>query len=205
MSPASPTSPQDDLYVRAPRLYEPPSLAHGEPELPYSPPKRNFSRNKIYQRGASLSRRKRSISVQDPTELVRKGSNTSASGVKRNRSQRGERHSTYSEWVDTLTIIDDQDNGTMREPSTPGLKSPEVHKPHRHSQYLLLPGRNTRNSVKRNASSKQAASPKIKFDTGRNNTAWNNSIIAEQMSAIKYSTKRGKSPSKKEEPKNTEA
>ncbi|KAJ6257606.1 hypothetical protein Dda_7392 [Drechslerella dactyloides] len=197
-------SPTDDdpSYVRAPRLYEPPSMAFGHPELPQPP---STPRRKSKSVG-----RKRSVSVQDTAALLRMSSASAASS--RRRSRRGDRSSTQSEWMDTLTIIDDghdlssQLSGssisdselfpqeTQSEPEPDTKSEPESHPAGSSSQHLLVP----RASTKRSRSPKQL--PRNRTLLGgtmtSNNTAWNNTVIAEQMASIKYSTRRSKSPPK---------
>ncbi|KAK6504275.1 hypothetical protein TWF506_002478 [Arthrobotrys conoides] len=180
------TSPNDDPYIRAPRLYQPPSMAYGEAELPYSPPRRNKPHGS-YQPGGSL-RRKRSVSAQDPSAMHRMNSNASGGSVRRKGSRRGSdnRNSTHSEWVDTLTVIDDVNEGEGSE--TPKrILSPA-------QRQLLSPRRTTRGSVRGNRSIRQIPNP-IQTSAPASNTSWNNSIIAEQAAAIKYSTKRTRSKS----------
>ncbi|KAK6532851.1 hypothetical protein TWF281_007023 [Arthrobotrys megalospora] len=178
------TSPSDDLYIRAPRLYEPPSMAYGEADLPYSPPRRNKPHG-AYQPAGSL-RRKRSVSMQDPSTMLRAASNASGGSIRRKNSRRGgagDRHSTQSEWVDTLTVIDDNEGDA---PGTPKrILSPAT------QRQLFMPRKST---VKRNKSIKQIPNP-IQTSAPSSNTSWNNSIIAEQAAAIKYSTKRTRSKS----------
>ncbi|RVD82595.1 uncharacterized protein DFL_007017 [Arthrobotrys flagrans] len=179
------TSPNDDLYVRVPRLYQPPNMAYGEAELPYSPPKR-IKPHGSYQPGGSL-RRKRSVSMQDPSAILRMNSNASGGSIKRKNSRRGgagDRNSTQSEWIDTLTVIDDINEGDG--PETPKrILSPAT------QRQLLMPRKST---VKRNRSTRQVPNP-IQTSAPSSNTSWNNSIIAEQAAAIKYSTKRTRSKS----------
>ncbi|KAK6335931.1 hypothetical protein TWF730_003306 [Orbilia blumenaviensis] len=185
------TSPSDDdLYIRVPRLYQPPSMAYGEADLPYSPPRRNKPHG-AYQPGGSL-RRKRSVSMQDhPSAMLRMNSNASgSSSVRRKNSRRGpgDRLSTQSEWVDTLTVIDDMHEGD--EPATPKrILSPATQR-----QLLMPRGSSRRGSVKKTKSLKHIPNP-IQTSNPASNTSWNNSIIAEQAAAIKYSTKRTRSKS----------
>ncbi|KAK6342955.1 hypothetical protein TWF718_008334 [Orbilia javanica] len=176
-------SPSDDLYIRVPRLYQPPSMAYGEAELPYSPPKRNKPHGS-YQPGGSL-RRKRSVSTQDSAALLRMNSNASGGSIRRKNSRRGDnRNSIQSEWIDTLTEINEGDG-----PETPKrILSPAT------QRQLLMPRRSTKGSVRGGRSTKQALNP-IQTSAPMSNTAWNNAIIAEQAAAIKYSTKRGRSKS----------
>ncbi|KAF3151004.1 hypothetical protein TWF594_008219 [Orbilia oligospora] len=181
------TSPNDDLYIRVPRLYQPPSMAYGEAELPYSPPRRNKPHGS-YQPGGSL-RRKRSVSKQEPPAVHRMNSNASGGSIRRKNSRRGSdnRNSTHSEWVDTLTVIDDVNEGDG--PETPKrILSPAS------QRQLLSPRRTTRGSVRGNRSIRQIPNP-IQTSAPSSNTSWNNSIIAEQAAAIKYSTKRSRSKS----------
>ncbi|KAK6505666.1 hypothetical protein TWF481_007558 [Arthrobotrys musiformis] len=181
------TSPNDDFYIRVPRLYKPPSIAYGEAELPYSPPKRSKPHGS-YQPGGSL-RRKRSVSVQDTASLLRMNSTASAGSIRRKNSRRGSenrRNSAQSEWMDTLTVIDDENEGDGSE--TPQkILSPAT------QRQLLMPRRSTKGSG-RNRSIKRVPAP---IRTSAGNTSWNNAIIAQQAAAIKYSTAnrtRSKSP-----------
>ncbi|KAK6336267.1 hypothetical protein TWF696_001828 [Orbilia brochopaga] len=195
--------PDEDSYVRAPRLYSPPSMAYGHPDLPYPPPP---PRPKSKTQG-----RKRSVSMQDASQLMRIPSNASS---KRKSMRRGDRSSTQSEWMDTLTVIDDGHDlssqisaesmsdselfphETQSEPeldtrSEPGLDPQPAQASS--SQHLLVPKPSTR----RNRSPKQLPRNRTLLGgTMNSNTSWNNTAIAEQMASIKYSTKRTKSPQK---------
>ncbi|KAF3909140.1 hypothetical protein ABW21_db0207571 [Orbilia brochopaga] len=198
--------PEDDPYIRAPRLYSPPNIAYGHAELPQPGAPRRKSK--------SQGGRKRSVSMQDASALMRIPSNTSS---KRKSMRRGDRSSTQSEWMDTLTVVDDghdlssQISGssmsdseifvqeTQSEPELETSKSEpalEQQMAGSSSQHLLVPS----TSTKRNRSPK--ALPRNRTLLGgtmNSNTSWNNTIIAEQMASIKYSTKKAKSPEEKVE------
>ncbi|EPS38557.1 hypothetical protein H072_7650 [Dactylellina haptotyla CBS 200.50] len=188
-----------------PKVNDPRSIAYGSADLPYSPPKRNYSK-KTYEPAGSLRRKRGSVHDPNTTGIVRRGSTTSAAGARRNKSQRSQRSSgSNSDWVDTLTMVDDQEHASNT-PSEPGIMpvsqpAPRAQddlqrtpRPHRDS--LTVPTRQGRGSSRRSRGNKQAS--KAQRETSPGHTVRNNALIAEEMAAIKYSTKKGisKSPTR---------
>ncbi|KAK6540892.1 hypothetical protein TWF694_008275 [Orbilia ellipsospora] len=207
----SPVTGEGDLTIRVPRLYEPPSLAYGAAEVPYSPPKRVFPKSKKhYEPAVSLQRKRQS---GDAAALIRNKSNQSNASSARKSRHRGARISGSSagDWVDTLTMVDDQESAPPSAISSTAdmimpvqTESPAATSayrkfiPHQSRESLMVPSsRNSRGggSIKRTKSQKKAAKAQAKAAKSGGHLARNNALIADELAAIKNTAKRARSKS----------
>ncbi|KAF3928267.1 hypothetical protein AA313_de0208244 [Arthrobotrys entomopaga] len=207
----SPVTGEGDLTIRVPRLYEPPSLAYGAAEVPYSPPKRVFPKSKKhYEPAVSLQRKRQS---GDAAALMRNKSNQSNASSARKSRHRGARisGSSASDWVDTLTMVDDQESAppsaisstadmmpVMSESSTATTSGYRKFIPHQNRESLMVPssrGSRAGGSIKRTKSQKKAAKAQAKAAKSGGHLARNNALIAGELAAIKDTAKRARSKS----------